>query len=286
MSKIFSFFLGLLLLGASGAAQAKNMLIIGEDSDPLSLAHDSRPFRSALDVIRGRLASYDIVVYDESNAQVQLRYKRGVPRDEADVLQVAKASRNPPLDKVAILSLYADRSNTSYGSKFDLRMTLKLLAVSTGKVIGASSSRTLEPTPLPDGCEEDCLLEAYSSKVEGLALDLTDQIMRFMPPTPVAADDCPKGPCPSPAEVHQNEFKIILRYPTNELITAFEHWAADMRGSELTPIQTDRAQYNYWFKTDLSPLQLKNELQAVKRQSGQAVDVRMDGETFELRVPN
>ena len=90
----------------------------------------------------------------------------------------------------------------------------------------------------------------------------------------------------SPSAVQQNEFKIILRYPTEKLTSAFENSAADMKGSNLTPIQTDRGQQSYWFKTDLTPLQLKNELQFVKHQTGQAVDVRMDGNTFELRIPN
>lgn len=287
---LFALCVSVALLASLGhEVRADNLVVIGEDSGQGAVPRDSRPFKSALDVIRGRLASYDITVYDESSLNLQLNYTSGQPRNETEVVEMVGAVRSPPINKVGIFALYADVSDTSYGQKFSLRMTSKLLAIPNGKVIGSFTSRTLEATPLPKGCSDDCFLEAVSEKVESVALDLTDQISRALPVGDKAGDqtDCKVGPCDGgTANVDLNEFKVILRYPTDDLTSAFEAMAETLPDAQLEPISSDRAAQTYWLKTSLTALQLKKSLVSLKKRVPQTLDVRMDGSTFEVRVPN
>lgn len=273
--------------GVAEAASSKNLAILGEDSGSGAVLRDSRPFEAALDMLRGRLASYYFTVYDEASLNVQLGYTSGKPRDVSEVLEVVSAVKRPPIELLGVFSLFADVSETSYGSKFSLRMTAKLMTVPAGKVLGTYVSRTLEPTPLPKNCSDDCLLEAISEKVESIALDLGDQISRAIPSAVGGiSGDCDIGPCPDGSAEEANEYRVILRYPTGELTQAFEELAMRLPYAELKPITSDRAEQSYWLRTSLSVLELKSALQTIKGKVRHTLDLRLEGSTFELRVPN
>lgn len=271
-----------LSLFAQNVAVAGTILLLGEDSDSGAFAVESRPVRSAADLLRGRLTSYGFDIYDEASVGVSLGYQPGLMRNETEVLEVARAMDAPPMDEVVVLSLYPQRSTTSFGSKYELRYSAKVLSVSGGRVIGSFVSRSLEPVPLPKRCDENCFLESVSEHVEDLALDLADQISRVVTGGS-SAQECLGQGCYAGLA---HEYKIVLRYPNTQIIDAFETRVLQDDLGELIPVENGAAVQSYWLKSDLKSLEVKRFLLDLREDLGAALQVRMSGNTFEVRMPN
>src|SRR5262249_29617578 len=93
-------------------------------------------------------------------------------RSEAELLDIARAVQSPPIDAVAIFTVYAGARKLAYTTDIYARIAARVVNTRTGQKIGAFEVTSPRGWKAPTGCERDCLLETIGANARVLAGDL------------------------------------------------------------------------------------------------------------------
>ncbi|WP_299071417.1 hypothetical protein [uncultured Paraglaciecola sp.] len=153
------------------AADSPNLLVMGDDADEDTIPRNSRVFKRVIASMNSELN--DIVdVYDET-AITLTNFKQGrVRRTDGELIDIARSVTRPPIDVVAVFSIYASMKDTGYSKKARARVTGKLLNVHSGKFID-----NFETSPyswnVSAGCDNrECILEEMGDGIKTLGQEL------------------------------------------------------------------------------------------------------------------
>ena len=165
----FAFVL-LALFGLSACAGQGNygshtVLVMGEDQNSGSVSRSSRVHSRALNEIADELSSLGFHVFDET--AVTSRSPGHSRRSSADLIDLARGVRNPPIDTAALFTIYTDITRRAYTSKLHMRIASRLLDVHGGGHQGnfeVSKTANIRPN-----CAGSCEIEAASRLAKQLA---------------------------------------------------------------------------------------------------------------------
>jgi hypothetical protein len=165
----FAFVL-LALFGLSACAGQGNygshtVLVMGEDQDSESVSRSSRVHSRALNEIADELSSSGFHVFDET--AVTSSSSGHSRRSSADLIDLARGVRNPPIDTAALFTIYTDVTRRAYTSKLHMRIASRLLDVHDGGHQG-NFEVTKSANIRPD-CTGSCEIEAASRLAKKLA---------------------------------------------------------------------------------------------------------------------
>ena len=169
---------GLLLISCanvptpSNAAEKPNIVIMGEDADRDSVPRNSRVFRRVLDALSNQLNEKGFDVYDETAVTLDDSAQGRTRRTDAEIIDIVKSAKRPPLDLAVIFQIYAHADEMSYTTKVQARISGRLLAVKSGQRLGNFEMDSPREWVAPANCPRECILEVVGTKSRILANDL------------------------------------------------------------------------------------------------------------------
>ena len=102
------------LSAAPAQAQAKpNIVVMGEDADEDAVPRGNRIFQRVIAELSETMNLRGYNVYDETAVAMGFTQPNRVRRRDAELIEVARAVSNPPLDVVAIFQIYASASKSA-----------------------------------------------------------------------------------------------------------------------------------------------------------------------------
>ncbi|MFJ7437839.1 hypothetical protein ACIQW5_09315 [Methylorubrum thiocyanatum] len=298
--------LGSALLGLPAQAQAQtrpNLVVMGEDADEDSVPRGNRIFQRVIAELSETMNLRGYNVYDETAVAMGITQANRVRRRDAELIEVARAVQNPPLDVVAVFQVYASASKSAYSDivRPEVRIPGRLLNVRTGQSLGAFEVAGLQLPPLPQGCDRECLLERVGAEAKSIAADvataLTAKLDGAIAPRRAAEAGAPlntlppalPGAEPPPAAAAAGEScgglptAYVVRltgFSPQEVQAAEEYMAAFRCYEHHRPVRSGGATAEYWYETRSDSARLGRNLRLMLEHMSAPGQVQFSGNTF------
>ncbi|MBU2969669.1 hypothetical protein KO527_09955 [Pseudoalteromonas sp. C2R02] len=154
------------------AADKPNILIIGEDAAGDSVPSDSRIFKRVLDALINQMHDRGFDVYDQAILTLANKNIAKIRRTDRELIEIARASKRPPIDIVVIFQIYASTQNLASRTRINTLLMGRLLNVKTGKHLGSFEVDSGKNFNGPVECTQECILTVVGDKSRVLANDL------------------------------------------------------------------------------------------------------------------
>jgi hypothetical protein len=153
------------------AADQPNLLIMAEDAVPDAIARDSQVFTRVMGAISNELQDEGFRVFDETAITLENFAQGRVRRSDAELIDIAGSIRQPPIDVMVLVTVFADVSRLAYTTRINLRLSGRILSVAGGQRLG--NFEVSEPNvQAPLECDRNCLLAAAGKASRRLPQDL------------------------------------------------------------------------------------------------------------------
>ncbi|CAO4151995.1 hypothetical protein [Methylorubrum aminovorans] len=294
------------LLGLAAPAQAQtrpNIVVMGEDADEDSVPRGNRIFQRVIAELSETMNLRGYNVYDETAVAMGITQANRVRRRDAELIEVARAVQNPPLDVIAVFQVYASASKSAYSDivRPEVRIPGRLLNVRTGQSLGAFEVAGLQLPPLPQGCDRECLLERVGAEAKSIAADvagaLTSKLDGVIAPRraadagapPAALPNALPGAEPPPAAAAGGEScgglptAYVVRltgFSPQEVQAAEEYMAAFRCYEHHRPVRSGGATAEYWYETRSDSARLGRNLRLMLEHMSAPGQVQFSGNTF------
>jgi hypothetical protein len=149
-----------------------NIIIMGEDADTDTVPRNSRVYKRVLAALVNEMNDEGFNVYDETAATLDDFAQGRVRRTDAEIIDIARSVKRPPIDVAVIYSIYARAQERGYTNKLHVRITGRLLNVRSGQRLGNFEVEMPEPANVAPDCGRNCVLEAVGQGAGALARDL------------------------------------------------------------------------------------------------------------------
>ncbi|GJD58502.1 hypothetical protein [Methylobacterium dankookense] len=292
--------LALLVQPAEALAQSKpNLVVMGEDADEDSVPRGNRIFQRVIAELSETMSLRGYNVYDETAVAMGFTQPNRVRRRDAELIEVARAVSNPPLDVVAVFQIYASASKSAYSDivRPEVRIPGRLLNVRTGQSLGSFEVAGVQLPPLPQGCDRECLLERVGAEAKAIAGDVASALAAKLDgfvaprrgadlgtaaaavaPSPGAAGAAPGGEAcgglPTAYTVKLSGFSA------QEIQAAEEYMAAFRCYEHHRPVRAGGSAAEYWYETRSDSARLGRNLRLMLEHMSAPGQVQFSGNTF------
>ncbi|TGE01750.1 hypothetical protein [Methylobacterium nonmethylotrophicum] len=290
--------LGLALLAGPALAQPKpTIVVMGEDADEDSVPRGNRIFQRVIAELSETMNLRGYNVYDETAVAMGFTQPNRVRRRDAELIEVARAVQNPPLDVVAVFQIYASASKSAYSDivRPEVRIPGRLLNVRTGQSLGSFEVTGVQLPPLPQGCDRECLLERVGAEARTIAGDVAaaltaklDGVMapRREPGATAAGAGAASGAAAPGGEAcggFPTAYVVRLNGFSAQEVQAVEEYMAAFRCYEHhRPVRTGASAAEYWYETRADSGRLGRNLRLMLEHMSAPGQVQFSGNTFVL----
>ncbi|AWB25293.1 hypothetical protein DA075_30680 [Methylobacterium currus] len=296
--------LGLALVAGPALAQPKpNVVVMGEDADEDSVPRGNRIFQRVIAELSETMNLRGYNVYDETAVAMGFSQPNRVRRRDAELIEVARAVQNPPLDVVAVFQIYASASKSAYSDivRPEVRIPGRLLNVRTGQSLGAFEVAGVQLPPLPQGCDRECLLERVGAEAKVIAGDvaaaLTAKVDGVVAPRRGTEQGAAAGTgaaVPGPGAVAAASggeacgglpTAYVVRmngFSPQEVQAAEEYMAAFRCYEHHRPVRAGASAAEYWYETRSDSARLGRNLRLMLEHMSAPGQVQFSGNTFVL----
>ncbi|MBL6929459.1 MAG: hypothetical protein ISR44_09840 [Rhodospirillales bacterium] len=158
------------------------VIVMGEDSDPMSVARTSDIFRRVISQIQEQMSRYDFYVIDEEILAVELGWQVRARRPKTELIQVvqmAHLSRKPALQARAmvIFKIRAAAQNVGFATKAMVRITGDIYDYQAKRFIGSWEAPRME-FPAPANCTGMCIQEIVGDNARDVAGQVGDVLRK------------------------------------------------------------------------------------------------------------
>ena len=117
---------GVSCAGVPTPSHGINVILMGEDKHREAIPRDHRVFRKVLDALSNELGDGGYRVLDETALTLD-NFKQGRKnRTDAEIIDIARSIKRPPIDVVVIFEIYPDRERKAYTTKLDVEVMGRL----------------------------------------------------------------------------------------------------------------------------------------------------------------
>ncbi|MFD1333335.1 hypothetical protein ACFQ4O_15155 [Methylopila musalis] len=290
-------FAALALAPAPASAQTKpNIVVMGEDADQDSVPRGNRIFNRVITELSETMNLRGYSVYDETAVAMGITQPGRVRRRDAELIDVARAVQQPPLDVVVVFQIYASAQKSSYSDivRPEVRVAGRLLNVRTGQGLGSFEVAGQQLPPLPQGCDRACLLEKVGAEAKTLAADLSSALTAKLDGFIAAGGRADAGAVtdvPSQAPAAGGDAcgglptAYVLRltgFSPTELQAIEEYAAAFSCYGSHRPVRASGSQAEYWYESRSDSARLNRNLRLMLEHMGAEGQVTFSGNTFSV----
>jgi hypothetical protein len=289
MSKIYGILaagcIGMAALMPAGAAQAgehPNIIIMGEDADKDTVPRNSRVYKRVLDALVNEMNDEGFNVYDETAVTLDDFAQGRVRRTDAEIIDIARSVKRPPIDVAVIYSIYASAKKLSYTTKIRTRITGRLLNVRSGKRLGNFEVELPQPDNAPVKCQRECILETVGKNARVLGMDLGVVLTKKLDWLAARSDDKHEK------DGHDDDglasaYSLVFTGFTPNDITSIEEYIVAFRGYEHhRPVSSSLRNAEYWYETKSKSARLNRNLRLMMEHLGYEGRVTFKGSSFQI----
>ena len=269
--------------GVSGALAEPNLLVIGEDGDRDTVERGHRAFNRVLRAMQSELNQAGFNVYDETAVTLRTLVQERTNRDNAEIVEVCRAARTPPLDVAVIFSIWPRSRSSEIATYLSVRVEGRMLECRSGRIIGFFE-QSLSDLPdadliLPVACDRDCILEEFGGVAAGLGRDVAHvlalQLAHLVPGSGNQVGD--------PDPVFANEFTLVFdgfdgrqADRVEDFLVAFDGYVSHR------PVRTTPTSREYRYRTASDVAQMQGNFDRMLDHLGVEAIVRFSGITFRV----
>jgi hypothetical protein len=282
-------------------ADQPSLLVVSDDADQETVPRNNRIFNRVITALGEEMSLRGYTVVDEVAAGLDITAQGRVRRRDAELIDIARAIRRPPVDAVVVFQIYASakKSLNSDVMRPEARISGRIVNVRTSQMLGAFEVVERDLPVLPFGCDKDreCVLEQMGDHARVLARDLgaalAEKLVNFRPgnPGPLTGP----GPLPGPgagAIVHApadgcngfpQAFTVILDgFNNQELTKAEEYMAAFKCFDHMRPVQVRASVSEYWYETQTDAARLNHSLRVMLDHMGLPGQISVAGNVVKV----
>ncbi|KQP40058.1 hypothetical protein ASF49_21380 [Methylobacterium sp. Leaf104] len=288
------------LLVPAQAQPRPNVVVMGEDADEDSVPRGNRIFQRVITELSETMNLRGYNVYDETAVAMGFTQPNRVRRRDAELIEVARAVQNPPLDVVAVFQIYASAAKSAYSDivRPEVRIPGRLLNVRTGQSLGAFEVAGVQLPPLPQGCDRECLLERVGAEAKAIAADVASALTAKLDgviATRRGADAgatlpgvaspaggaVAAGPSGEACGGLPTAYTVKLTgFSAQEVQAAEEYMAAFRCYEHHRPVRAGSASAEYWYETRADSARLGRNLRLMLDHMSAPGQVQFSGNTF------
>ena len=242
---------------------APNILVIGEDADTDAVPRNSRVFNRVLREIQGKMNERGFNVYDETAITLGALAQGRVRRDDAEIIEICRAVRTPPLDVAVIFSIWPDTRRSDIATYVSARVEGRMLQCRTGRFLG-TFEQSFDRVVLPVDCPRNCVLESVGSEARVIGRDVAHALATELawlvtgagapPAAPAAAPTAPSGGLP-------DQFVLVFdNFDANEVSLLEEYIMAFGGYSKHRLMDGSATRQEIWYETTSGTALLRRNL--------------------------
>ncbi|MEG3619780.1 hypothetical protein V5T82_15045 [Magnetovibrio sp. PR-2] len=266
--------------GPTGRA-GPNILILGQDGDPQSVARNNSAFGRVLNAVSNELHDEGFRVYDETTLTIDTHMQHRMRRMDAEVIGIARSIKHTPIDVAVLYTLYAHGQDRAYAQKMDVRVMGRLIAVRTGERIGNFEAALPTPIAISPDCDGACMDEALGDHAHELAQELgavlAARIRAHVSGSPrVSAEQSPKIGLPT-------SYTLTFEGFSAQDIDRIEHDLTQLEGyAHHRLLRSGYQLVVYWYETAGKEAYLTRALQQVVEDTDNSARLTFNGSAFHI----
>lgn len=259
-----------------------NLLIMGEDADEDTVPRNSRVFNRVLNALAEQVNEMGFNLYDETAITLDNFAQGRVRRTDAELIDIARSVRQPPIDVVMLFAIYASAERLSYTTKIRARIEGRLLQVTNGQRIGNFEVTSPDSWRAPVDCSRECILETVGANAKTLAQDLgailSDKLAYL-----VDGGSSGGGAVASDGGGLATAYTLVFNNFTEDEMLDIEEYLVVFSGyvNHRTTRATMR-NFEYWYESSIDPSRLNRNLRKMLSQLELQGRVAMDGNKVEV----
>ena len=170
------------IAGAGSENAPTRVLVMGEDSDRLSIPRGDNVFKRVLGELKNSMLRKGYTIVDEEMIAATLGWEITDRRPKTELIQVAKIANesdnaNLRTRVMAIFSIYATKKELKFTQKVNTRLEGELYDSVTNKFLG-SFELPKATYPAPKDCNNICINEVVGEKAREIATSLGDVLAK------------------------------------------------------------------------------------------------------------
>ena len=265
------------------AGEQPNILIMGEDADEDAIPRNNRVFKRVLNALANELDLEGFNVYDEVAVTLDDFTQGRVRRTDAEIIDVARSVKNPPIDVAVIYTIYASAQETSYTLKIRARVEGRLLNVRSGKRLGNFEVKLPQVVNAPTNCARECILEIVGERAKVLAQDLGLVLAKKLDHlSPVSGSDVIAVEDNEAAGLSHAYSVVFTNFSSQEINRIEEYLAAFSGYRHHRPVTASLNTNEYWYETNSDSARLNRNLRLMLDLMGADGRVVFSGNQFTL----
>lgn len=268
------------LTTAAEAADSPNVMVIGEDAARDTVPRSSRLFGRVAGALRDGLGGAGFAVYDETAVTLEGFTQGRQRRGAAELIDIARAVEEPPLDVALIFTLYADKRDYSYTSKVTIRITGRLLAVQSGRELGSFAVRSERPLRVPTNCGRPCLMARVGDSAEALSAELGRRVTAHLAALAGPNDAVTGAAGHAKAGLPAGYELVFEGFSAAEVAEVEEYLVVFTGYRNHRPVALGLGRHVFWYETGSERARLSRNLNKMLRYLGMAAEVRFAGNRF------
>lgn len=273
------------------AGEQPNILIMGEDADEDTVPRNSRVFKRVLDALAGEMDHEGFDVYDEVAVTLDDFSQGRVRRTDAEIIDIARSVKRPPIDVAVIYSIYASAKVTEYAMKIRTRVSGRLLNVRSGKRLGNFEVELPRADNAPTDCTRECILEIVGKHAKTLAQDLGVILAKKLDYlSPAGGNKSSSSPINSDDDDDygmSNSYSLVFSGFTPDEISRVEEYIVAFKGYQHhRPVSSSLRNFEYWYESDSKVARLNRNLRMMMELMEEDGRVVYSGNTFTIEKIN
>jgi hypothetical protein len=272
--------------GIAIAADDPNILIMAEDADADGVPRKSRISTRVLNAVVTQMDQQGFKVYDETAVSLDTHKQGRSRRTDAELIDIAKSLRKPPIDVVYLFTVYSDVDRKTYSNDLSLRIVGRLLSVHDGRRLGNWEEEVLDRWSLPNRCfsnnkvRRSCLLEAVGSGARKIATGVSSVLAERLRNL---ADSSAGG---LGAKLDKGYSLIFEGFGRSD-IREIEEFLVIFSGYKDHRPTTSMTKYvEFWYESTIKTSKLRRNLGKMMEELDLDYTIKFDGNKFSIRNKN
>ena len=290
MQHLVSFIVRLLVVSLSlvttlsaQAANNANVLVIGNDANAGSISRDNPAFISIIGALANNMHENNFDVYDETAITLDGFEQNRLHRSDAEIIDIARSIKRPPIDIAVIFSMYVNRQENGYSTKVSARIEGRLLNVQTGRRLGNFEIDSGRPWNVPSQCDIDCILINSNDKALLMANDLGAALAEKLAWLTDGGNS--HLGLDRPGTNHLNtSYSLIFDGFSGESFAEIEEYLVAFSGYDsYRPVEIRYTRTEIWYKSSIDTAKLNRNLRKMIAEMNLTAIINFSGNTFTVK---
>lgn len=264
------------------AADNPNLLVMGEDADDDTVPRSSRVFKRVVGSLANQMHDNSFDVYDETAITLDNFEQGRIRRTDAEIIDIARSVKQPPIDVAVIFSIYASAQDKGYTTKVKARIEGRLLNVQSGKRLGNFEVDSGKHWNAPAECNRECILEVVGDKARVLGNDLGAVLAEKLAWMVDGGDDAGMDR-PGTNSMITDYYLIFDGFSADDF-TEIEEYLVIFSGYDShRPVESRHTRTEIMYKSSIGTAKLNRNLKKMLKELDMRGAITFEGNTFTVR---